>query len=164
MNWEQWKERLKKGKFVLLILIVGIVLMLIPTGSKTQSRDKGQTAAFSLEDTQQHMEQLLTKMEGVGRCEVMLSLESSSRLTLARDSNETRREGEQKTQSEVLTVNRGSGCQEVVITEEIYPVFKGAVVVCDGADSSSVKLNIVQTVSALTGLGSDKISVVKWKS
>ena len=44
-----------------------------------------------------------------------------------------------------------------------YPVYKGAVVVCEGADHASVKLNIVQAVSSLTGLGSDKITVLKMK-
>ena len=44
-----------------------------------------------------------------------------------------------------------------------YPVYRGAVVVCEGAGSPSVELAIVQAVSRLTGLGSDKISVIKMK-
>ena len=39
----------------------------------------------------------------------------------------------------------------------------GALVVCDGADSASVRLAIIQAVSSLTGLGSNKIAVVKMK-
>ena len=162
MKWEDWKSKLKKWRYVLLILTAGILLMLLPFGKKTESTEE--SAVYSLVQTQQDMEQILEKIDGVGRCRIMLTLERSSRLTLARDNSDTQREKEHKTQSEVLTINRGSGNQEVVVTEELYPVYQGAVIVCDGADSSSVRLNIVQTVSVLTGLGSDKISVVKWQS
>ena len=62
-----------------------------------------------------------------------------------------------------VTVNRGSGYQEVVITRQVCPVYQGAVVVCQGAGNAAVRLAVVEAISALTGLSSDKISVVKWK-
>ena len=46
----------------------------------------------------------------------------------------------------------------------LYPVYQGAVVVCEGAERAAVRLAIVEAVSSLTGLGSDKISVIKMKS
>jgi len=39
----------------------------------------------------------------------------------------------------------------------------GAVVVCEGGGSAAVRLQLTQAVSALTGLPSDKITVVKGK-
>jgi len=39
----------------------------------------------------------------------------------------------------------------------------GAVIVCQGADDPQVRLSIVDAVSKVTGLGSDKISVLKMK-
>ena len=51
-----------------------------------------------------------------------------------------------------------------LVREVVEPALeRGAVVVCDGADSATVRLRIMQAVSALTGLGSDKISVIKMK-
>ena len=50
-----------------------------------------------------------------------------------------------------------------VVTKTKSAPYLGAVVVCDGADSATVRLRIMQAVSALTGLGSDKISVIKMK-
>ena len=73
-------------------------------------------------------------------------------------------QGQTKQEKQVLTVNRGSGRQEVVVTQQLYPTYQGAVVVCEGAGSSSVRLAVVNAVSVLTGLSSDRISVVKWKS
>ena len=62
-----------------------------------------------------------------------------------------------------MTLNRGSGYQEVVVTNQVYPVYQGAVVVCQGAENSAVRLAVTEAVSALTGLSSDRISIVKWK-
>ena len=43
------------------------------------------------------------------------------------------------------------------------PVYQGAVVVCRGADSPAVRLAIVEAVANATGLGTDRITVLKMK-
>ena len=45
----------------------------------------------------------------------------------------------------------------------IYPEYRGALVVAQGADNAAIKLAITQAVAGLTGLSSDKITVVKMK-
>lgn len=52
---------------------------------------------------------------------------------------------------------RGVGEAEVLLSGS------GAVVVCQGADQPSVRLDVTNAVVAYTGLGSDKISVIKMK-
>ncbi len=104
------------------------------------------------------MEELLGRIDGVGKLRLMLTLQSGTRLTLAEDSQKTR-----IARSETVTLNRGSS-QEVVVTNRYYPVYQGAVVVCQGADSSAVRLAVTETVQALTGLPSDRIQVAKWTS
>ena len=54
----------------------------------------------------------------------------------------------------VLSDIDGAGRVRVLCSEE------GAAVVCDGAGSAQVRLAIVEAVSAYTGLGSDKITVL----
>ena len=39
----------------------------------------------------------------------------------------------------------------------------GAIVVCQGGDNATVRLAIIEAVSNVTGLGADKISVLKMK-
>ena len=41
--------------------------------------------------------------------------------------------------------------------------YLGVIVVCEGADSPAVRLAIVEAVSDVTGLGADRISVLKMK-
>lgn len=61
-----------------------------------------------------------------------------------------------------MKLNRGSGTQDVVVTEQVYPTYQGAVIVCQGADDPAVCLSVTEAVAVLTGLGSEKITVVKW--
>ena len=106
------------------------------------------------------MEAILGKIDGVGKLRLMLTLRSGTRLTLAEN---TQRE-ENRTQRETVTLNRGSGYQDVVVTRETYPVYLGAVVVCQGAGSGGVRLAVTEAVAALTGLPADRITVVQWDS
>ena len=46
----------------------------------------------------------------------------------------------------------------------IYPQYLGAVVVCEGAASPQVRLDVLQAVAQFTGLSTDKISVLKLRS
>ena len=56
----------------------------------------------------------------------------------------------------------GSGSSdEVVLTPSLYQSFVGALIVCEGGDRADVQLKVTQAVSALTGLSSERISVVK---
>lgn len=162
MGKVRWGELWKKYKFILLVVLVGIILMLLPVSSKAEETNQGdaltQQESFDLEAEERRMEELLGRIDGVGKLRLMLTLRSGTRLTLAED---TQRE-ENRTQRETVTLNRGSGSQEVVVTNRYYPVYQGAVVVCQGADSSAVCLAVTETLQALTGLSSDRIRVAKW--
>ena len=48
--------------------------------------------------------------------------------------------------------------------KRVLPVFRGAVVLCDGADDASVRLSVTQAVSTVCGIGADKVTVLKMKS
>ena len=164
MGKVRWNELWKKYKFVLLVVLVGIILMLLPVSSQTKETEENKSQipqeSFDLAAMEQRMEEVLGKIDGVGKLRLMLTLQSGTRLTLAED---TQRD-QDRTQREIVTLNRGSGNQEIVITNRFYPVYQGAVVVCQGADSSAVRLAITETVQALTGLPSDRIRVAKWTS
>ena len=53
-------------------------------------------------------------------------------------------------------------------TEQVQTVsadtFRGAVVLCDGADDASVRLSVTQAVSTVCGIGADKVTVLKMQS
>lgn len=165
-KWEILEQYGKKYRHILLILLVGIVLMAIPTTSakKEERTDTQEQEVFSVEETERRMTEILGRIEGAGKLEVMLTLKSGSQLALAEDVETTMRDGEEQFRSETVTIDRGSGYEEVVVTRQTYPAYQGALVVCQGADLASVRLAVTEAVAALTGLSSDRITVAKWNS
>ena len=83
----------KKYKYVGLVVLAGIVLMVLPAGTSAPDPQKD-SSGFSLEDTERRMEELLGRMDGVGRVQVMLTLKNGSSLELAEDADSTERDGE----------------------------------------------------------------------
>ena len=161
---EKLKDILKKYRFAALVALAGVVLMVLPGKTQTDTETApAEAAAFSLEETERRMAEVLGAMDGVGRVQVMLTLKSGSSLQLAENRSTSLRDTEDRQDRDVVTLNRGSGYEDVVVTEQTYPVYQGAVVVCQGAGDSGVNLAVIQAVSVLTGLGSDKITVVQWK-
>ena len=90
---------------------------------------------------------------------MVLTLKSGSRQVLAQD---LERDGERSSASTV-TLGRGSSGEEPVILQTMGPQYQGALVICPGGENPEVRLRISAAVSALTGLGSDRISICKSK-
>lgn len=166
MTGEKIISYVKKYRYVALVALAGVVLMLLPSGGEQQQDTSDPVSVserYSLAETEQRLENLLGRIRGVGQVQVMLTLKRGSSLQLAENRSATLRDTENRQEQDVVTLNRGSGYEDVVVTEQTYPVYQGAVVVCQGAGDSGVHLAVVQAVSVLTGLGSDKITVVQWK-
>ena len=64
-------------------------------------------------------------------------------------------ETEQERLAALLSHMEGVGRSEVLLSE------KGAAVVCQGADSASVRLDVTNAVRCYTGLGADEIVIFK---
>lgn len=159
----------ERYKIVLLLAAAGVVLLTWPaTESAPTSVDAAQISGGedAMHDLEREMEAILSKMNGVGRVDVMLTLQSGNELVLATDST-LRYSGSPQTpndydrSNETVTVSGGNG-SNVVVTQERYPQYRGALIVCDGGDNDTVRLRIIDAVAVLTGLGSDRIAVVRW--
>ena len=164
-------ELISKYRFVLLIAAEGILLMLMPSfgGEKGQDARTAQlqnAADFSVEQTQKELEEILSDIDGVGRVRVMLTVASGIQRVYQSDREisysglASTPEDYTSTTQTVLLDRSGSG-DEALQTQELYPPYVGALVVCDGAGNSGTVLKVKEAVSVLTGLGSDCISVAR---
>ena len=154
----RWKGALNRYRYVLLVRAAGVFLLLLPGGGgeKEPAPAAEETAYFDLEEFEEKLEHTLSQIEGAGQVSVVLTLEGGSRQVLAQDRDS---DGAGGGTSTTVTVGRGSGSQEVVALQTLAPSFRGALVVCPGGGEAQVRLRLVEAVSALTGLGSDRISV-----
>lgn len=156
-------------KYVILVAVVGVLLLMWPTSEKAETTGTVSEVTErqeSLREQEKEMEEILSKVNGVGRVDVMLTLQSGSELVLAsnttlRYSGSPHNPDDYDRSSETVTVSGGSG-SDVVVTQEKSPQYRGALVVCDGGDNDAVRLRVIEAVAALTGLGSDRIAVVRW--
>lgn len=156
------RASLHKYRLVWLVILVGLFLLLLPTGGGEGEEAAAEPAqgTFDLEKTEARLAQALSQIKGAGEVTVMLTVANGPRQVLAQDVDRNSQQGEESTQTVILS--RGSS-QETVTVQEIYPRYQGALVVCPGGDDPEVRLQITEALSALTGLGADKISISEGK-
>lgn len=164
VQMQRLRQKLEQYKYVALILCAGLLLMLLPSGN--QSRETAvetppvsdAASDFDLEELEGKLERALSQINGVGEATVVLTLRSGAEEVLAQDTSQGN-----STDRETVIVSTGSGTEEAVSVKTIYPEFQGALVVCEGGGSASVKLEVLKAVSAMTGLSSDQISICQRK-
>jgi len=153
-------KAVEKNKYVVLVLLVGVFIILWPAGGDQGASPPSaeqvvySPLAFSLEEKEARIAGALSQIEGAGEVVVLLSLKTSLEQEVAVDEDGSGRR-------ETVTISTGSGTQSEVTLRYRYPRFLGALVVSQGADNATVRLQITQAVAALTGLGTDRITVIK---
>ena len=164
INWKEKLEQLyrfsEKWKYVLIVLLAGLLLLSFGNKPKeTERRILEETdTAFSLKAFEEEMKTCLTKIEGIGAVELMLTLDSSGREIYASDIRKTSSSGYEST---ISTVSDGNYGEAPVRVTTMGPEFRGAVVVCEGAGNDRVCLAVTEAVGSLCGLGADRIAVIQ---
>jgi len=113
------------------------------------------------------MEEILSAMSGVGQAKVLLTVDSDGERQLAQDTELTYRGDtaapeDYSRRSEIVLADGVSG-DEAVVLQNRQPVYRGALVVCQGGDRAEVRLAVTEAVSVLTGLSADRVTVAKWQ-
>lgn len=169
-------ELLHRYKYVLLVIGAGLVMLLWPVSDAGQEHgDETANVHFDTRSSRQleeDLEQILGQAEGVGRVVVRLSVSADENVIYAQESEtqsdrsyadgflaDERMQEMRKTQ----VVNR-DGDEEPIVISRQSPTYQGALVVCQGADRADVRLTVTRAVASMTGLGSDKIVVMKMKN
>jgi stage III sporulation protein AG len=152
-----------KHRYAIFVLALGLILLTLPSKETKQDNtiDKGDTVTQSFQRLENEaLEEILRNIEGAGDVKVLLSIKKGESYYFQEDS--TRSAGESgTTQIKTVIVTDAQHNESGLIKQVNPPIYQGAIVVCEGADSPSVKLSIIQAVSKITGLGSDDICVLK---
>lgn len=167
--WRVWASRIYgRYKYFLLVILVGVLLL--TSGMQPASNAQEQAAEqadheFDLQAFQQSVADSLSQIDGAGRVTVLLSLETGEESVYAADvsksSQTTDNNSNESYESTTSILSDGSYGEAPILIKSKYPTFRGAVILCEGADDDAVRLQIVHAVSALCGISSDCISVSK---
>lgn len=157
-------EVLKKYRYAIVIVVIGILLMSIsPKSEKRSSSNENPIMTETTDSMEERMAEILEHIEGVGKVKVMLT-ESSGAENVYQTDDEYNISDTDRTEHKDTVIITDSDRNESALIKKTYPPkYLGAIIVCQGADSPTVRLALVDAVSKITGLGSDSISVLKMK-
>ena len=159
-------EKIKSGLIRVLKnkyfpFICGAVLLFVwftapkKSGDTILSESYPDKAAFSADEFESELSDILSDIRGVRNAKVLLTYDGGTKYIYAEDVSETESEG-RRTSSKDTVVAGG----EAVIVGSLNPKVSGAVVVYSGTRSASVTLDLTNAVQAATGLSTDKITVL----
>ena len=166
MDWLTGKEQLmqtvKKYRYVAVIVLVGVILMMLPEKNIPPPVQEDNEIRQPV-TIQESLGIILSKMEGAGMVEVLLTEKAGEEILYQMDEDKRKTDTSQEiAQNTVLTENSQKG-KSGMIRQIIPPQYQGAVVLAQGADSATVRLALVEAVMSATGLPSHNITVIKMK-
>ncbi|MDD6856717.1 MAG: hypothetical protein PUD66_09900 [Oscillospiraceae bacterium] len=158
------KEFFYKNRAVALVVLVGVLLMLLPTGkTEAQQPQRQETVSEPRENLETRLEQILSQVSGAGNVRVLLTQERGETSVYQLDLQEVTDGDRREIRQDTITVTGSDRQQEGLLTQVEAPRYRGAVIVCQGGDNPTVRLSVVEAVSGATGLPSNRITVLKMK-
>lgn len=174
----KFKQLNKTQIMCILAAAIGAVMMLFSSGSddaepaaQTTTLDEAAYNEQYIDKLQGDLHNVLSKIDGVGEAEVLVSLQSGVRYEYAteqKSSEEIQTKKDDNSSSSdsesVFVLLKVNGDDEPILLQRHEPVVQGVVVVCDGADKASVCSSVTDAVSTICGIGSNRVSVIKKSS
>lgn len=158
-----FRSIIKKYKFPILIIAVGMLLMAMPSLKTENSPPKQKQSETTQNTFENELALLLRQVQGAGDVEVLLTTAEGEETVYQTDVDQNRNSDSENNRSDTVTLTKSDREQQGLIRQIKAPIYRGAIIVCQGADSADVRLSLVDAVSKITGLRSDQISVLKMK-
>ncbi|HIT87641.1 MAG TPA: hypothetical protein IAB62_07900 [Candidatus Coprocola pullicola] len=124
------------------------------------------------EEMEKRLENIFSKMEGVGQVEVMVTMKNTTASILAKEEKKEQsstREGENKTTQTVKEENTvvmsedSKGNRTPLIIQETMPEVEGIVIVAEGGENPQVAQLLSEASQALLNVPAHKVAVLKMK-
>lgn len=156
-------KSLGKKRYILIVGFVGILLILIadmvPTSTAKKDNQNTDYQCY-IEQLEKETKSIISSIDGVGECKVMLTLCETDENVYGKNTDESTNSGSISTKSEYIFYEEDNEDKPVLI-KQYFPKVMGVVVVCQGGDRGDVKEQIINAVSSLFNISSNKISVSK---
>ena len=175
--------------FLILLIITIIAINTIWGGKKEETnQENGNTSYKKLAENinnsidsnnsqlneynlEENLEDILSKIAGVGKVKVLVTYsETSEVVAMYNEKNTLNNTEETDTNGGVRKIEQTDTDKEIIYEEKngqktpitqkvIMPKIEGAIVTAEGASNPAIKTNIIQAVSAATGISTYRIQV-----
>lgn len=156
------KNLIGRYKYVILIVAAGIFLMAAPSGQPRQAKQEPTVQAAEDTAIREELESLLSQIQGVGKVRIMITEASAPETVYQTDLDQDAEPDSSSQRSKTVIVSK-NGDDTGLVRTVTPPTYLGAVIVCQGGDNPSVRLAVSQAVAAVTGISTDRITVLKMK-
>ena len=191
------KRKIENLVFFIVVLIITIVIINViwngndekqnkevtndtskqlATTNSNQNVSTSQNEAESTEVLEKKLEDILSKIQGVGEVSVCINYSESSEVVAMYnensktstteendDSERTRKIEKTDTQKDII-YQEDDGTKTPITAKIVKPKIEGAIITAQGVNDANVKNNIIQAVEAVTGLATHKIQVFEMSS
>lgn len=168
-----WKEKLtalwqKDGRRLLVAVgIAGIALLALPELlPRRETATEQATVTVTEEAVEQALEQritaLISQVEGVGDCRVMVTLERGAQTVYAADTTTSSAADSGSATESILTVDTDTGPVGLPVTR-LQPAVKGVAVVCQGGGDPAVCQRVTDLVATAFHISDRRVCVAKQK-
>ncbi len=173
LNTKIFKD--KKVLLVALLGVIGMVLILFSNkifGATDKSYNR---VSFDereyVENLEKRLKEVLVQIEGVGECGVFITLKGGAEYVYATEGKSTASEAVNSSgasatsqhgkEDSYIIVRDSGGSESPILLTTLNPSVNGVAIVCTGGDKVSVQQKVIETVSAVLDIPSNKISVIK---
>ncbi|MCD7722372.1 MAG: hypothetical protein LUH82_00255 [Clostridiales bacterium] len=155
-----------RTKLVLAVGIIGIALILLSEFSPVSESASAESESVQVDyisyvnGLDEQLSEIISSMDGVGECKVMITLKATAESVYATDEENSGTDSSYSEKSEYVIYD-GENADSPILLKENFPEIEGVAVVCAGGDSVQVKEKIINCVTALFNLPSNRVSVSK---
>ncbi len=160
MDLSKIKEKLKSSPKLITYAVIALVcialLLLMNSSSEKESNIEGNEIkagdTYYKDTLEKQLEGIVSKIEGVGKVTVMITVDSTYSFEYVTDKSEK--------ESETVII----GNKEALISRIANPKISGVLVVCEGGDSVKIKEKVIGAVSTVLDIPYNKVYVAKYNN
>lgn len=175
-------ENKKTRNNALLALMAGVLLLTIGNGFfPSEKKEQAESPLPEAEqesvpgenemDLERRMAQILSRIEGAGNVEVMLTFSMAEQKVVAQEEKREESRGEEngrvseslRTETSIVLMEDGRGSFSPLVLSEASPKVEGVVIVAEGGGSPAVCASLNSAAQALLDVPAHKIAVLKMK-
>ena len=143
----------------LAVAVLSVILILTLNSFESEGDDAieedilPEVSSEYADELKLQLEEIISKIDGVGEVTVMLTIESSASYVYTTDTEKD--DLETKTETVII------GNKEALIERIDNPQVSGVLVVCAGGDKATIQEQVVKAVSTVLDIPSNKVYVAK---